>query len=245
VPWYCYRCERIFPFADVADFGACPTCGDGFIVSMDGDVESGDDDAMGNVHLADSISSNSGEQQQQAHEVDEIMAMFRRLHAEAAPQQQTQQQHRHIVQLKNVKFSEENGETQCVTCLELFKCGKHVVQLKCKHIFHKPCIVPWLDDNNTCPICRAKVDPKRKMAREPRASSPPQFPLSIFRELLNIDSGDDNDGDEASPSQAASSLGRWRDAQVDVSAQRERGPIVRPMPAPGSGDGDSSFCRLQ
>jgi hypothetical protein len=26
--------------------------------------------------------------------------------------------------------------------------------LKCNHIFHTPCILKWLDSNNTCPNCR-------------------------------------------------------------------------------------------
>jgi len=54
----------------------------------------------------------------------------------------------------------ENG-TQCTTCMETFGKGEKVAQLDCQHIFHKPCIEPWLVRHNTCPICRQVVDPKK------------------------------------------------------------------------------------
>lgn len=52
----------------------------------------------------------------------------------------------------------ENG-TQCTTCMETFNLGEDVAKLNCDHIFHRPCIEPWLQRNNTCPICRTQIDP--------------------------------------------------------------------------------------
>lgn len=53
----------------------------------------------------------------------------------------------------------DNG-TQCVTCMETFDIKENVAQLNCQHIFHRPCIEPWLKKHNTCPICRKEVNPK-------------------------------------------------------------------------------------
>jgi hypothetical protein len=32
-----------------------------------------------------------------------------------------------------------------------------------QHIFHRACIEPWLQRNNTCPICRTKIEWHRNM----------------------------------------------------------------------------------
>ncbi|KHJ86467.1 hypothetical protein OESDEN_13781 [Oesophagostomum dentatum] len=35
--------------------------------------------------------------------------------------------------------------------------GEYVVELHCRHIFHSPCVVPWLQQRPSCPICRQEV----------------------------------------------------------------------------------------
>ena len=52
-----------------------------------------------------------------------------------------------------------DNEVQCVTCMESFKLDEDVAELGCKHIFHKACLIPWLQTRRTCPVCRAQVDP--------------------------------------------------------------------------------------
>lgn len=52
----------------------------------------------------------------------------------------------------------ENG-THCTTCMESFELSEDVAKLDCDHIFHRACIEPWLQRNNTCPICRKEIDP--------------------------------------------------------------------------------------
>ena len=36
--------------------------------------------------------------------------------------------------------------------------NEEIVSLRCdrKHIFHKQCIIGWLDQNKSCPICRSE-----------------------------------------------------------------------------------------
>ena len=53
-------------------------------------------------------------------------------------------------------------QTQCAICLEPLG-KKEVVKLQCLHIFHRDCIVRWMngpqfedDDAFLCPICRAE-----------------------------------------------------------------------------------------
>lgn len=50
-----------------------------------------------------------------------------------------------------------DSKLQCSVCLEDFKLSEAVKQLPCLHLYHAPCIVPWLELHGTCPICRQRL----------------------------------------------------------------------------------------
>lgn len=41
---------------------------------------------------------------------------------------------------------------QCPICIEDMVVG--VCKINCEHMYHRTCIIPWLQRNNTCPVCR-------------------------------------------------------------------------------------------
>ncbi|KAM1050507.1 hypothetical protein ACFX13_032967 [Malus domestica] len=45
----------------------------------------------------------------------------------------------------------------CVVCLEKMLSGEQVTRLPCSHMFHGDCIVEWLNQCHTCPVCRFKL----------------------------------------------------------------------------------------
>eukprot|EP00042_Codosiga_hollandica_P019261 m.59048 g.59048 ORF g.59048 m.59048 type:complete len:86 (+) comp49212_c0_seq1:457-714(+) len=47
--------------------------------------------------------------------------------------------------------------TVCAVCKDHFELAENVLSLQCNHIFHEPCITPWLERHATCPTCRASV----------------------------------------------------------------------------------------
>lgn len=47
---------------------------------------------------------------------------------------------------------------ECTICIDEVKVGDEAVVLPCKHWFHEQCVVLWLKQHNTCPICRAAID---------------------------------------------------------------------------------------
>ncbi|KAL5200928.1 hypothetical protein ABZP36_035282 [Zizania latifolia] len=49
------------------------------------------------------------------------------------------------------------SETQCAVCRENLVVDDNMQELPCKHLFHPPCLKPWLDENNSCPICRHEL----------------------------------------------------------------------------------------
>jgi E3 ubiquitin-protein ligase RNF115/126 len=45
----------------------------------------------------------------------------------------------------------------CSVCKEEFQLNDKVIKIPCKHIFHQDCILPWLNDRNSCPTCRYEL----------------------------------------------------------------------------------------
>lgn len=61
--------------------------------------------------------------------------------------------------LKTIKFTKKNEEeVTCPICLEEFNEDESVIELPCKHVFHKECIKKWFENNHSCPTCRKKID---------------------------------------------------------------------------------------
>lgn len=62
----------------------------------------------------------------------------------------------HITTQKDV---DENAE--CAVCRCDYSVGEEVKRLPCTHIFHSPCLDPWLVLHDSCPICRCNLDGER------------------------------------------------------------------------------------
>jgi len=57
-----------------------------------------------------------------------------------------------------VTQSQVDANLQCSVCWDDFKLEEEVRQLRCEHMFHEDCIIPWLELHNTCPICRKEQE---------------------------------------------------------------------------------------
>ncbi|WYZ46044.1 hypothetical protein EsH8_IX_000269 [Colletotrichum jinshuiense] len=51
-----------------------------------------------------------------------------------------------------------DGKTECTICIDDFSEGDDATVLPCKHWFHDQCVVMWLKEHNTCPICRTPIE---------------------------------------------------------------------------------------
>ncbi|WKX88812.1 hypothetical protein Q1695_008441 [Nippostrongylus brasiliensis] len=89
-----------------------------------------------------------------------------------------------INKLPIIKVSEDHvkKDTQCTTCFEDFKLGELVVELLCRHIFHTQCVVPWLQQRPSCPICRQEV--VASMFPDPAPGAPTVSSLEAKHDLI-------------------------------------------------------------
>lgn len=52
------------------------------------------------------------------------------------------------------EFERDEDVKRCSICLEDFEPKQEVMVTPCKHMFHEECIVPWVNSNAVCPVCR-------------------------------------------------------------------------------------------
>lgn len=97
------------------------------------------------------------------------------------------------------------SKTECSICIDEIKMGDMALFLPCKHWFHEDCVVLWLKEHNTCPICRAPIEKNdREGASGMRAGAPNSAaggpPLSIPRGFPNPPSADPQGSSQPGPS---------------------------------------------
>ncbi|GMI74751.1 BCA2 zinc finger ATL 8 [Hibiscus trionum] len=65
-----------------------------------------------------------------------------------------------IDSLPSVKITKDHlnsKSNQCAVCMDDFEEGIQAKQMPCKHLYHKDCILPWLELHNSCPVCRHEL----------------------------------------------------------------------------------------
>jgi hypothetical protein len=61
------------------------------------------------------------------------------------------------VHCKKTEGSDKCETPACTVCQDNLSIGTKAMFLPCGHTFHPDCILPWLKDHNTCPICRYEL----------------------------------------------------------------------------------------
>uniref|UniRef100_A0A5B7ALJ8 RING-type E3 ubiquitin transferase n=1 Tax=Davidia involucrata TaxID=16924 RepID=A0A5B7ALJ8_DAVIN len=59
----------------------------------------------------------------------------------------------------------------CAVCKDQFVIDVETKQLPCKHMYHSDCILPWLSQHNSCPVCRFQLPTENDDSTERRRRS--------------------------------------------------------------------------
>ncbi|XP_072992468.1 E3 ubiquitin-protein ligase AIP2 [Typha latifolia] len=62
-----------------------------------------------------------------------------------------------VINVTEEVIAKLGSETQCAVCRENLVVDDKMQELPCKHLFHPPCLKPWLDEHNSCPTCRYEL----------------------------------------------------------------------------------------
>ncbi|KAM7507393.1 hypothetical protein LguiA_017846 [Lonicera macranthoides] len=67
-----------------------------------------------------------------------------------------------VAKLPVITITEEvmgkiGADAECAICKENLVVNDKMQELPCKHTFHPPCLKPWLDEHNSCPVCRHEL----------------------------------------------------------------------------------------
>ena len=61
------------------------------------------------------------------------------------------------ININEEKMKEFGVENSCAVCKDEFIIGEECILMPCEHHFHENCLVPWLKERNSCPVCRYEL----------------------------------------------------------------------------------------
>ncbi len=155
-----------------------------------------------------------------------------------------------IEAMPTIQISHEHLGTdaaQCAVCKDEFEIGAQVRQMPCKHMYHEDCILPWLAQHNSCPVCRYEMPTDDADYNQARSS--PQSNSTAASNSGNTQPAGDAEGTPGgftfwgSPvsygSREIPQYGAERSAGARTRGASVSGPA--PGPAPSAGGGARRF----
>eukprot|EP00300_Choanocystis_sp_HF-7_P021970 c21082_g1_i1.p1 GENE.c21082_g1_i1~~c21082_g1_i1.p1 ORF type:complete len:331 (+),score=47.17 c21082_g1_i1:3-995(+) len=75
-----------------------------------------------------------------------------------------------VEQLETITITEAHQEQglECAVCMDAFEIETQSLKMPCAHLFHSDCLGTWLQQHNSCPVCRHELptdDPDYEQTR--------------------------------------------------------------------------------
>ncbi|XP_026105196.1 RING finger protein 150-like [Carassius auratus] len=88
------------------------------------------------------------------------------------------------LQVRTIRKGDKETESDfdnCAVCIKDYKPNDVVRILPCRHVFHKNCVDPWLQDHRTCPMCKMNILKALGIPPSTDCSDdiPPDYELSV------------------------------------------------------------------
>ncbi|XP_072294949.1 E3 ubiquitin-protein ligase RNF126-like [Eucyclogobius newberryi] len=87
---------------------------------------------------------------------------------------------------------------ECPVCKEDYSVGENVRQLPCSHMFHNNCIIPWLEQHDTCPVCR------KSLSGQNTATNPPELSGMNFNSASSSNTSSSSSSSSSTPQSSSS-----------------------------------------
>lgn len=98
------------------------------------------------------------------------------------------------LQVRTIRKGDKETESDfdnCAVCIEGYKPNDVVRILPCRHVFHKNCVDPWLQEHRTCPMCKMNI--LKALGIPPNADCsddiPPDYEMSLGSPPTNVVTG--------------------------------------------------------
>ncbi|ESQ48954.1 hypothetical protein EUTSA_v10021967mg [Eutrema salsugineum] len=146
--------------------GACIHCGDTFLERLYENVELSPFDFFG-LAIEEARNRRGNNRRSILENQLSFQELFNRLSAQdrRGPQPASPTA---INSMQKIKISKKHLslDPYCPVCQDRFETGSVARKMPCKHIYHSECIVPWLVQRNSCPVCRKELPQDRNIGRK-------------------------------------------------------------------------------
>lgn len=190
--YYCHSCLRQSTMSLNAN--VCPNCHSTFLELMNNDEirnEDNDEDnyEIGNMLLSSLLRDRTEYLEEQSSRLSNASIMLRLLESSLREEFNTLNNElnrlnaRNNIGIQPSKFSnilsqrmkqklryitvdKECSQMGCPICSEDYIEGHKELILPCQHLFHEECVMPWLKDKKTCPMCRFEITDSASTIKE-------------------------------------------------------------------------------
>ncbi|RPA94497.1 hypothetical protein L873DRAFT_1830297 [Choiromyces venosus 120613-1] len=106
-------------------------------------------------------------------QLDRVLSQLMEQHQGNAPPPASREAIESLPKIKVTRQMVLSGD-DCTICKEELVIDEEVSQLPCKHCYHFECVSRWLEEHDTCPICRHPITPEspRGQPQSPNTQQP-------------------------------------------------------------------------